>query len=358
MPQRQQVTWAQLRVGMMVLISLAVLAVGIFFISGQVGFLSRRYELKTFFSSAGGVREGSEVRLAGIPVGNVSHIRISPFTDPARAVEIDMRISRHYQDQIRGDSTASLETAGLLGEAYVDISRGGPGKNILRNGETVQGHEEPDITAIVHNANDVVSNLRVLSDTLNKITTQIESGEGSVGKLIYDQTFYNRLNSSASSVENLIGRVENGQGTVGKLLTDESLYQRSVATLNHVDQVLDDIQHGKGSMAKFINDPSVYNDVHQMVSRGNTLIDNINKGQGTLGKLATDDQLYNRLNTSIAHIDTITARIDQGQGTLGKLSTDPSLFNSLNSSAKSLEEFLTEFRRNPKKYLTLHMHIF
>ena len=77
-----------------------------------------------------------------------------------------------------------------------------------------------------------------------------------------------------------------------------------------------------------------------------------------LGKLAKDEQLYNRMNSTLAHVDTITARIDQGQGTLGKLSTDPTLFNSLSESAKSLKEFLTEFRKNPKKYMTLKLHIF
>lgn len=358
MPQRQKVSWAQLRVGVMVLVSLIVLGVGIFFISGQVGFLGSRYLLKTYFSSAGGVREGSEVRLAGIPVGNVSDIRISPFTDPAKAVEIDLKISKHYQDQIRGDSLATLETAGLLGEAYVDISRGTAAQKVLSNGETVTGHEEPDITAIVHNANDVVSNLRVLSSTLNNITTQVQSGEGSVGKLIYDQSLYNRLDATASGAQKIVQSVQNGQGSVGKLLTDEELYQRSVATFDHVDKVLNDIQHGNGSMAKFIQDPSVYNNVKEMTSKGNTLIDNINKGQGTLGKLVTDDQLYTRLNSTIAHVSTITERMDQGQGTLGKLSTDASMYNSLNASAKSLEEFLTEFRKDPKKYLTLHMRLF
>jgi phospholipid/cholesterol/gamma-HCH transport system substrate-binding protein len=358
MPQRQKVTWAQLRVGLMVLVSLIVLAVGIFFISGQVGFLSRRYELKTFFSGASGVREGSEVRLAGIPVGNVARIKVSPFHDPKRAVEIDLKVSRHYQDQIREDSVATVETAGLLGEAYVDISRGLPGNKVLGNGATIAGKEGPDITAIIHNANDVVSNLRALSDTLNAITTEVKSGEGTVGKLIYDPAFYNRLNSTAANASEIVSGVKNGQGTLGKLITDEALYQKTVATVNHVNQVLDDIQHGNGSMAKFIQDPTVYNNVKEMTSKGNTLFDNINQGKGTLGKLATDDQLYNRLNATVAHVDTITARIDRGEGTLGKLSTDPTMYNSLSASAKSLEEFLTEFKKNPKKYLTLRLHIF
>lgn len=342
----------------MVLVSLIVLAVGIFFISGQVGFLSRRYELKTYFSGASGVREGSEVRLAGIPVGNVSRIRVSQFTDPQKAVEIGFKISRKYQDQIREDSKATVETAGLLGEAYVDISRGSAAKPMLKDGATVEGSEGPDITAIIHNANDVVSNLRVLSDTLNNITTQVKSGEGSVGKLIYDQALYNRMNTTLADTQTIVGNIKAGQGSAGKFLNDDELYQRTVRTVNHLDEVINDIQHGNGSLAKFIQDPTVYNNLKEMTAKGNTLIDNINNGKGTLGKLATDDQLYTRLNSTVAHINTITDRMDRGEGTLGKLSTDPSMYASLNASAKSIEEFLTEFRKNPKKYLTLHMHLF
>jgi phospholipid/cholesterol/gamma-HCH transport system substrate-binding protein len=358
MPQRKQVTWAQLRVGVMVLVSLLLFAVAIFFISGQVGFLSKRYTLKTYFSGAGGVREGSEVRLAGIPVGNVSHIRISPYTDPSRAVEIDMRISRHFQDQIRSDSVATLETAGLLGEAYVDISRGGPSAPILHNDQVVTGHEETDIKQIVQNANDVVSNLRVLSTTLNNITNQIQSGKGTVGQLLYSPTLANRLNASAASVQKMVDRVEQGHGTIGKLMSDEELYNRSLTAVEHVNQILDTIQHGNGSMAKFINDPTVYDNVKQLVARGNTLMDKVNNGQGTLGKLVNDPELYNRANDTFAHVDTITTRMANGEGTLGKLSTDPSLFNSLNESAKTLSDFLGEFKKNPRKYLTLHLHIF
>src|SRR5579863_4405003 len=116
MPRRKQIEWAQLRVGLLVLVSLFVLGAGIFFISGQVGFFSRRYTIKTYFSSAGGVHEGAEVHLAGIAVGNVEKIQLSPFQDANRSVEIVMRVTKHYQDAIRADSVASIETAGLLGD--------------------------------------------------------------------------------------------------------------------------------------------------------------------------------------------------------------------------------------------------
>jgi phospholipid/cholesterol/gamma-HCH transport system substrate-binding protein len=98
--------------------------------------------------------------------------------------------------------------------------------------------------------------------------------------------------------------------------------------------------------------------VNQVIIRSNTLIDNINRGQGTLGKFATDPQLYTRMNETLDRLNTITKRIEQGEGTIGKLSTDPTLYSNLSESSKSLREFLTEFRKNPKKYLTIRVRLF
>jgi len=358
MPQRKQITWAQLRVGALVLVSLTVFAIGVFFISGQVGFFTRKYTLKTYFSGAAGLREGSQVRLAGVPVGVVQRIRISSYLEPERAVEVLMRVPLSYQREIRVDSEARLATAGLLGEAFVDITRGRPDQPIVADGGEVKSVEEADIKRIVQNTNDVISNLRVLSTKLNDITNQIQSGQGSMGKLIYDQALYNRLNETTGSVQRLVTRVERGEGTLGKLMSDETLYQRTVATIDRLNQVVDDVQHGKGSLAKFISDPSVYDNVNNVVSRTNTLLENVNQGKGTLGKLATDPQLYNRLNETFDRMNIVSTRIEQGQGTLGKLSTDPTLYNNLSDSSQSLKEFLTEFKKNPKKYLSFKVRLF
>jgi phospholipid/cholesterol/gamma-HCH transport system substrate-binding protein len=357
MPQQKQVAWAQLRVGVLVIVSLAVFAVAVFFISGQIGF-SRRYTLTAYFSDAGGLREGGLVHLAGVSVGNVDRIRISPHPAAGRAVEVMMRISRSYQSQIRADSEATLETTGLLGEKYVNISLGSPALPAVAEGGVIKSREEADIKRIVQNTNDVISNLRVLSAKLTDVAARIQSSQGSLGKLIYDQTFYDRLNATAGSVEHLVAQVERGEGTLGKLMSDEALYQRTVASIDRLNQVMEDIQHGKGSLAKFISDPSLYNNVNQMVTRADTLIANVNQGQGTLGKLATDPQLYTRMNETLDRLNLITTRIEKGEGTLGKLSTDPALYTNLSQSSQSIRDFLTEFRKNPKRYLSLHVRIF
>ena len=358
MPQRKEIRWAQLRVGIMVSVSLIILAVGIFLISGQIGFLARKYTLRAYFSGASGLRPGSEVHVAGLPAGTVQSIRISNLPDPQRAVEVFMSVARKYQDNIRADSEADETTAGLLGDSFIDISRGSADQPTIPDGGVVKSREEKDIKQVVQNADDVISNLRVLSAQLNNITTQITGGKGSIGKLLYDESFYNRLNGAVGSVQRLVEQTESGRGTIGKLLVDPTAYDKTVATLDRANKLLDEVQSGQGSLGRLISDPTLYNQLKDLTAKTNTLLANINQGQGTLGKLVTDKQLYDRLNSSMGHIDRITGRMEQGTGTLGKLSTDPSLFNNLASSTASLKDFLTEFRKNPKKYLTVRLTFF
>ncbi len=358
MPQRKDLKWSQLRVGLMVSVSLIVLAVGIFFISGSVGFLTTKYTLRVYFSTAGGLREGAQVRVAGIPAGNVDRIRLSNSADPDRAVEVDLKIAKRFQPDIRADSEADQTTAGLLGDTYIDISRGTPNQPAIPPGGVVKSHQEKDIKQIVQNADDVISNLRVLSSKLNDIANQVTSGQGTIGKMIYDPSFYNTMNGTVEKANRIVTEVGEGKGTVGKFLVDETVYNQTVATLDKVNHLVDEAENGNGTLAKLLKDPTLYDTMSRTVQRADVLMDNINQGRGTLGKLAKDPELYNRMNDTLGHVDSITARMDRGDGSLGLLSTSSKLYDNLSASAASLREFLTEFRKNPKRYLTLRVRIF
>ena len=358
MALQKAVSWAQLRVGLTMAVSLIVLAIGIFFIGGQVGFLSRKYVLQAYFADASGLRGGAVVQLAGLPVGNVSKFIITNSTQPDHAVDVTLKIARKYQDQIRSDSVASIETAGLLGESFVNITRGTPGKAIVPPGGQVKTQGGSDIKQIVANTNDVLVNLRAVSTQLGDVAHQISSGQGSIGKLIYDQDLYNRMNRATESMQQIANDLSQGHGTLGKLITDETAYNKLNVTLDRVNLLLDTVQNGKGSLGKVINDPALYDNLQTFVTKSNAMIDSINQGQGTLGKMMTDPQLYNRLNDTVGNLNIIATRMVKGQGTIGMLSTDKTLYNNLSASSQSLLEFLDEFKKNPKKYLVIRLHVF
>src|SRR5690349_4917713 len=119
MPQRRQLTWTELRVGVFVLVGLSVLAAGIFYVTGA-GPLAPKYRLKTYLPEVSDLADGASVRVDGVEVGNVESIRFLPrtpgkTTDRNKNIEVMMRVDRRFQGDILTDSVASLRTQGLLG---------------------------------------------------------------------------------------------------------------------------------------------------------------------------------------------------------------------------------------------------
>lgn len=358
MPQRKEVQWAQLRVGITVTVCLVILIIGVFLVSGQIGFITRKYTLRAYFANAEQLRPGSSVDLAGIPVGTVKSVNVSDSPDPNRSVEIVMSVERKYQNEIRQDSVVDQTNLGLLGEVILDITRGSQNSPVIPDNGEIQALREPDIKQVMKNANDVVSNLTVLSARLNDITNEITQGKGSLGKLLYDESLYNELSATTKSAHQMMASMQSGQGTIAKFMNDPTAYNKTIDTLNRLNQLLDQAQNGQGTLGRIISDPALYNQFKDLAAKLNTTIDNVNKGQGTLGKFVTDKELYDHMNSTMAHVDSLTQRMDQGTGTLGKLSTDDTLYKNLSASSESLRAFLAEFRKNPKKYLQIRVHIF
>src|SRR5215831_8639004 len=115
MAQRRSLAWTELRVGILVITSFALLALAIFYVSGQSGFFVKKYTITAFFQNANNLRGGAEVSLEGVTIGNADDVRVSKESDPMRAVEATLRLDEKYKNIIRTDSKVSISTIGLLG---------------------------------------------------------------------------------------------------------------------------------------------------------------------------------------------------------------------------------------------------
>ena len=120
MPSQKQLHWSELRVGITVVVAAITLATLIFLMTSAQGLFTRKISLKAYFDNTEGLRTGAPVRLQGVDVGNVTRIRIIPNRSPL-PVEVTLKVSSRYEDAIHKDSIASLATAGVLGETFVDI---------------------------------------------------------------------------------------------------------------------------------------------------------------------------------------------------------------------------------------------
>ena len=194
MPSQKQLKWSQLKVGLTVLFASITLAVLVFLMSNTGGLFTPKIILRSYFDNASGLRHGAPVRLSGVDIGNVEDIRV--VSDPKRKlnpVEVTMKISTKYHESLRKDSNAELSTAGVLGETYIDIDSAQAHGAEVQDGDELASHAVADFEDVVRASQGTLQNLDALEKRVDRILAFVESGNGSVGKLIYDPALYNRL---------------------------------------------------------------------------------------------------------------------------------------------------------------------
>jgi phospholipid/cholesterol/gamma-HCH transport system substrate-binding protein len=357
MAQRKHLSWTELRVGIFVLAALLILAVTIFYVTGQ-GILRPKYTLVTYLPEVENLQFGAPVDLDGIQVGTVQDFSLNPKPpDRKHNILLSMRVDKRYQNQIRTDSMVTLETQGLLGDRFVSISRGFTGSVIPQNG-VVPGGEVPEIKDVVERSMDVVQNLGVLSAQINDIVTKVNKGQGTIGKFMNDPSFYNHLNSATEKLDTMATSIEKGQGTIGKFYASDEIYNKANSTIGHLDDVVSAVREQKGTLGKLIYDPEEAENVRGIAEKGNAMLADIREGKGTLGKLAKDEALYNNLRDASANVRDASAKLNSNQGTAGKFFSDPALYDNLTSLSGDMRLMISDFRQNPKKFLHVKLAIF
>ncbi|HXY01176.1 MAG TPA: MlaD family protein [Candidatus Limnocylindrales bacterium] len=361
MARGKQLTWSELRVGLFVLVGLLILAVAIFYVTG-VRVFGPKYRVKTYLPEVSGLATGAPVRLDGVEIGNVEKITLVPRQrgkppDHMHNIEVVMRLDRLYKENILTDSVASLVTEGLLGNRYVNIQRGYTGVPI-EDGQAVPGGEEKAIKEVVERSADVLLNLKALSEDVQELIAGVQRGKGTLGKLLTDEQAYNHLNSILAKGDEIATNIQAGQGTVGKLLNSDEMADKIETTVDQLNTILADLRAQKGTLGKLIYDPTLYDQAKQAMENGNAVIGDVRAGKGTFGKLATDETLYNKLRDTSSNLAEATAKLNRNDNTAGRLFADPKLYDNLSGMTGDMRSLITDFRKNPKKFLTIKLTFF
>ena len=359
MPSQKQLKWSQLRVGITVIVASLTLGFLLFLMSGTAGLLTPRITVKSYFDNAEGLRVGAPVRLSGVDIGNVTKIAIVSSRDKQLTpVEVTMKISTKYHGSLRRDSVTSLETAGVLGETYLDIDSAQALGELLQDGDTLPTQVHPDFNQVVRASQSTLQNLDALLKRADRILAFAESGKGSLGKLIYDPTLYNRFSLTVGDFQKIVEQVGNGEGSLGRLISRNDAYDKFIATLDKINAIVDDMQQGKGTAGKFLKDPAIYNNANDTITSLKKISDDINAGKGTIGKLSKDEELAKKLDTTITKLSELTTQLEAGQGSAGKFFKDDAFYHNTNELLVETRTLVKAIRENPKKYLSIKLHVF
>ena len=251
---------------------------------GSADLFSRGKHVSALFDTVQDLKVGDRVKMAGVEIGRVEKIALA---DNKVSVTLKLKLDAN----VKTDSKAVIKFTGLMGQNFVNVSFGAPGSPTADEGAVLQSDEQPDLSAIMAKLDNAAAGIQNLTKSftgdkidnllgpltdfikqngapitatianVKNVTSQIAAGQGSVGKMIYNDTLYNtalstvsNLQDTAIAVQTQVKNISSGQGTIGKLLTDETLYRSTTASMTNLQSILIKINQGQGSVGKLVND--------------------------------------------------------------------------------------------------------
>ena len=203
----------KIRLGMFIIGGLLIFVTAIFIIGKQEHLFDPVFKISTNFHNVSGLEAGSNVRYSGINVGTVDKITIINDT----TVRVDMMIKRSVQQFIKNDCEAGIGSAGVIGDRILIITQGGEDAPLVKDGAFIGSKEPIEADAIMLSTQITADNAAIITDQLAEIMIKINSGNGTLGRLIQDttiaenidRTIINLRKSSKGLDENMNAAKEN-----------------------------------------------------------------------------------------------------------------------------------------------------
>ena len=181
----------EVKVGMFILVGLVILSIMIFSI-GDIYLIKRGIHIKVLFNFANGIAMNAPVRVAGIEAGEVDSIKIYYDTLEKRTkVELIAWIKEDIK--IQEDSTAVINTLGLLGEKYLEVFPGRSEKH-LEDGDVLIGKDPVSVE-------DMTAEFKRLADDAAVVLGRLKNGEGTIGKFLTDEAIYDNLEAFTEDIK-------------------------------------------------------------------------------------------------------------------------------------------------------------
>ncbi|MFA5329522.1 MAG: MlaD family protein [Prolixibacteraceae bacterium] len=182
----------KVRLGLFIAGGLALFILTIFIIGKQKNLFNPVIKLSAQFYNVSGLQVGNNIRFSGINVGTVDNIRI--INDST--VQVDMLIRKEVRQFIKSDCEVTIGSEGLIGDRLLVITQGSAEAPLAKEGQQLESTEPVETDAIMASLEVTAVNAEIITQQLAEIMTKINSGTGTLGRLIQDSTIARNLNQT------------------------------------------------------------------------------------------------------------------------------------------------------------------
>lgn len=203
------------RLGAFIVVTLAVLVVGVFIIGGKQYLFSSTYQLKAQFDNVVGLDAGADVRVGGVHSGTVRSILLPH--KPGEKVTVIMDLGKSTHEIIKQDSVATIETEGLLGNQFMAISFGSAASTEVKNGDLIASQPPLEMADLFQKTSDIldtsqqaIQNATRATANLDSISAKIDRGQGTAGALVNDKQLYANLEQTTAAMHDTMAQAQAG----------------------------------------------------------------------------------------------------------------------------------------------------
>lgn len=320
---------SSINVGFVMFVATVIVIIALFWVGSGNGIFQQQAQYHFMCPSTSRLKDGSRVYLSGVPVGKVESI---DFVDDLsiNSVKVTVSLAERVSRRIRDDSTVSLQSDGLLGDVSVHISMGTSDSRGLPAGEQIRYLQSSPLEGFVGaeftgTASDVLRELVV-------VLKAIESGEGTVGRLLREPDLYNNLNDFLKSLATLsikLDQVATDLGTFSNAVTEQ-----------------------KGVLGKLLFSEEYERDLSQAIASTAEIVVRLDAALNATGdkspvisRLFFDERLGQRLDNVLVKLEDgsdslalVLGKLERGEGSVGQLIHDPSIAASIKDLFLGIQE--------------------
>ena len=282
-------------------------AVFIIEVLGSADMFTRGYHVTALFDTAQDLKPGDHVKMAGVEIGRVEKISLAES-------KVMVTLKLRPDAVVKTDSKATIKFTGLMGQNYVNVAFGSAGAKPAVEGMVLATSEQADLSAIMAKLDSAAAGIENV--------TKVFSGD-KLDNILGPITDFMKQNSgpltaTIANIKNVTSQIAAGQGTVGKLIYEDALYSTALTTVSNLQDT--------AATAK------------DVIVSAKLVMNDVRAGKGTIGKLVTDDTLYTAATGSMTNLHSILLKVNQGDGTIGKLVNDQEFYKNAKLSLQKLDK--------------------
>ena len=246
----------KIKLGVFVSVGITVLILAIYFIGEKQQLFRSTFRLTGVFKDVGGLQIGNNVRLSGINIGTVENVSLISDT----SVRVEVLIDENTRQFIKKDAVASIGSEGLMGNKVLVIIPGTGSEKVIENNDVIATSRPVELDELMKSLKTTIDNTSLVTEDLAKITTNISSGKGTIGRLMMDSTWRQNIQSTIINLEKGSAGfkvfMDNAQEVDEILVSFKAVIENTATITDDLGKITTNLGQGKGIIGKLFMDES------------------------------------------------------------------------------------------------------